>query len=95
MKEIKNLTVIKTDIARIGHTVTDFNGDCAFSCECCTSRIEEILLRNILELFGEEYKIIDVFDDDEGDITFQTNLPYDEFLKYHKKFVAEQFVGDE
>ena len=78
---IMNIQVEKTDIDLIGHTCYSENGNLAIICSTDTSGIEQILLRNILKCFGEEYKIVDEYDTDSeeieySDIVFETNLPY-------------------
>ena len=57
--------------------------------QCCGIKVEEILLRNVLKCFGEEYHIVRsedfIWQDDEGDgddvyeIEFITNLPIEKF----------------
>ena len=84
------LEVSKEDIKNIGidhfnDTDTNFlivvsNG------EICG--IEEIILRNILKDFGENYKIVkteDYFKDGNFDVWYYTNLPYEIYQKVYKK----------
>ena len=82
------LEVIKSDITRIGHTCHSKDGFLEIFCNPDTANLEEILLRNILKCFGEEYKIVDTEDADYMDsISFLTNLPYDLFreeMNYNK-----------
>ena len=78
-----NLEVLKKDIKRIGHTTYNENGNAAFICNGDTSNIEAILLRNILKCFGDEYEIMSEEDyegNDEFEIVFYTNLPFDLLL---------------
>ena len=84
--ESKQLTVCKKDIKGIGHTTFgDEKGMTVFVCEMRLHFIEEILLRNILELYG--YKIITFGDipcncencDDTAGIAFGTNMPFEEY----------------
>lgn len=83
-KNIMNVQVEKTDIKKIGNTAYNEDGFLAIICDSDTANIEEILLRNILKCFGEEYKVISAedfeWDGVEGcDICFTTNLPYELF----------------
>ena len=74
------IEVEKSDITRIGHTCHSKDGFLEIFCEPDTANLEEILLRNILKCFGEEYKIVGTEDADYMDsISFLTNLPYDMF----------------
>ena len=73
-----NIQVEKKDIECIGHTSYNNNGNLAVICSVDTSSIENILLRNILKCFGEEYKIIADYDTDSeeignSDIVYETN----------------------
>ena len=82
-----NIEVTKEDISRIGHTKYNEDGFLAIICDGDTSNIEAILLRSILKCFGDEYKVIKSEDymwaNDEGeeeyDILYVTNLPYEIF----------------
>jgi hypothetical protein len=78
-----NLDLIKEDLNRIGNTKYEKNGFLCIICNIKTANIEEILLRNILKLFGE-YKILETNDfawseeDAENwkfDIEMLTNMP--------------------
>jgi hypothetical protein len=81
------IEVEKEDIRKIGNTWYNEDGFLAITCDCETANIEEILLRNVLKCFGEEYHIVSVEDfiwqDDDGDdvyeIEFFTNLPYEKY----------------
>lgn len=81
------ITVEKKDITRIGNTAFNKNGNLAIVCNGETSNIEEILLRNILKCFGDDYKVISSEDniwvnvkgEEVYDILFTTNLPYELF----------------
>lgn len=86
-KNIMNVQVEKADIKKIGNTAFNQNGNLAIVCNGDTANIEEILLRNILKCFGEEYKVISSEDniwvnvkgEEVYDILFTTNLPYELF----------------
>lgn len=75
------IEVVKSDIEKIGTTIFPENGNTTFICDVATTNIEEILLRNILKCFGEEYAILseDDFTWENGDmaIEYKTNLPWD------------------
>lgn len=98
MKEIKNLTVTKTDISKIGHTVFNDESGCSFVCHKETFWIEEIFLRNILELFGEDYKITGTFvDEDENgveSVVFTTNFPNELYENEYDFLRVKQFMGE-
>lgn len=89
-----NFKVNKEDILQIGHTVFPNKGCAAFVCSPEHSKIEYILLRNILECFGEDCKIVDTYERYESkedssavtDIVFMTNLSY----KTYKWFVENE-----
>ena len=75
-----NIEVEKSDITRIGHTCHSKDGFLEIFCEPDTANLEEILLRNILKCFGEDYMIVSSEDADYMDsISFLTNLPYEVF----------------
>lgn len=91
MAESKTLTVCKADIGKIGGTTcenfADENiapGGTSFFCDVNLANIEEILLRNILDLYG--YKIIESmdhgnFDDMENfQIRYVTDMPWKEYM---------------
>ena len=78
-----NLTVEKEDIKKIGHTTYGEGGNTAIICGIDTANIEEILLRNILKCFGNEYEIVSSEDYNgygEDDILFLTNLPFETYM---------------
>lgn len=75
------LEVNKSDITRIGHTCYGKNGFLEILCEANTANIEEILLRNILKCFGEDYMITGTGDEGMDSVSFLTNLPYELFQK--------------
>lgn len=84
MNDTMNVQVEKADIKKIGNTAFNQNGNLAIICNCDTANIEEILLRNILKCFGDEYKIVGEGDlvwenKDLVDTIYETNLPYDMF----------------
>ena len=86
------LQVNKSDIKNIGHTTFEIEGNTAIICSIETCNIEEILLRNILKCFGDEFEITDIEDywyekadgDDDVDILCITNLPYDQYMALYK-----------
>lgn len=85
---MRNISVEKNDILKIGNTIFEENGNVNILCSIQTAKIEEILLRNILLTFNEEYKIIseEDFEWDNGDkeIKFITNMPWNEYVNVGK-----------
>ena len=85
--KIGNLSVYKSDIKNIGHTICEEfahnkqTGKTCFICDVKTANIEEIILREILVLYG--YKIEDTRDYDDGDINviFATDMPWKEYME--------------
>lgn len=70
--QIKDIKLYKTDIYKIGHTMyVGEDGYLRIIAEGMTANIEEILLRNILLLFGE-YSITETTDHEWG-VEFITN----------------------
>lgn len=74
----------KQDLHKIGHTITPTKeGGTSFICSPDTCRIESILLREILLLFGD-YKIISeddfIWDNGVCDWEIITNLPYEIYM---------------
>ena len=78
-----NLDLRKDDLNRIGNTKFEENGFLCIICNSETANIEQILLRNILKLFGK-YEILKVNDyawneeDAENwkfDVEILTNMP--------------------
>lgn len=93
-----NLTLIKHDINRIGNTKYSKNGFLGVICYIETANIEEILLRNILKLFGE-YEIIETNDfawseeDAENwkfDIEMLTNMRIEVYNKEFNSSIGEK-----
>ena len=84
--ESKTLTVCKEDIKKIGHTVyQDISyGGTIFKCYEQVANIEEILLRNILELYGYSIVSVDSWMDydkvRELHVELKTNMPWEEFM---------------
>jgi len=84
------MKLYKKDLLNIGHTVYYKKGYTRFNIDAKTCNIEEIFLREILELFS--CKIISTEDyiwtDDKGkeifDVAIQTNLPWDVYLELSK-----------
>ena len=52
------IEVEKEDIRKIGNVWSNEDGFLAIICNGDTANIEEILLRNVLKCFGEEYHIV-------------------------------------
>ena len=86
------LELRKEDLSRIGNTKFDKNGFLCIICNSDTVNIEEILLRNILKLFGE-YEILESNDfawsDEDAenwkfDIEMITNMPIEVYNKEFK-----------
>lgn len=68
--------VRKEDIENIGHTMFNENGYLSIICDYTTCNIEEILLRTILQCWGDEYRITSSDDRPDG-LVFDTNLSWD------------------
>ena len=88
------IEVEKEDIRKIGNVWSNENGFLAIICDGETANIEEILLRNVLKCFGEEYHIVsaedfiwdeDDYDEWDFDIEFITNLPYEVYNECTQK----------
>ena len=81
------LQLIKSDIHRIGATFHNDEGNCVFVFyeDDVAYQIEYIVLRNLLQLFGPQYRIIsedEYIDETEGlSIHLTTNLPWKEYMK--------------
>ena len=82
-----NLSTTKSDIRFIGDSVCpNDNGNCVFVFygDHDAYGIEYIFLRNILKLFGQQYRITsedEYFDEKEGlVIHLTTNLPWEMFM---------------
>ena len=89
-----NIQVEKEDIRKIGNVWSNEDGFLAIICNSDTANIEEILLRNVLKCFGEEYHIVsskdficqdDDYDEWDFDIEFITNLPYEVYNECTQK----------
>ncbi len=89
--ESKHLSVYKSDIKNIGGTMCEnFDdedispGGTSFFCDVNLANIEEILLREILDLYG--YKIMESMDHGSLDdienmqIRYVTNMPWEEYM---------------
>lgn len=89
--ESKQLSVYKTDIKKIGGTACenfdDENispGGTSIFCDVRLANIEEILLREILDLYG--YKIVESMDHGDWDdmenfqIRYVTDMPWKEYM---------------
>lgn len=82
------LDLRKSDIHSFGHTACQEGGNLViiYDVNDDTYHIGMILLRNVLKLFGGEYRITKTeewFEDDDfqnGDIWVYTNLPWDVFM---------------
>lgn len=74
------MTLYKSDLWKMGHTFYQEDGNLHIICDITTCNIEEIFIRNILTLFGNDYKIVEVsdFEDENGNfsIEYVTNLPF-------------------
>ena len=57
-----NLQVTGKDIKKIGYKVFDNEGYLTIVTEGSCYGLEDILLRNILRCFGDDYKVTDSFD---------------------------------
>ena len=76
-----NLQVEQSDIKNIGHTVYPSDGNLTiFVGSLQTANIEEILLRNILKCFDEEYVILFIEDREGDNVGFITTLPWDIYI---------------
>lgn len=86
MNTTKSLTVKKSDVVKIGNTVSFENGVCQFIADGLTANIEEILLRNILEIGGYSILYADEvwWDDDDVDIMFSTDMPKEVYEEWSK-----------
>ena len=79
-----NTEVKKEDLSHIGRARYNDNGNTAFVCPLKTAHMDSMLLKNILQCFGNEYRIIDSYErlDDDTDFhigpykVFITNLPW-------------------
>ena len=87
-----HLELIKSDIHRIGGaTYQDDEGNCVFVFyeDDVAYQIEYIFLRNLLKLFGEQYRITSedeyVEEGDELVIHLTTNLPWKEYLEVYEQ----------
>lgn len=81
-----NLQVTGKDIKNIGYKVFDNEGYLTIVTERSCYGLEDILLRNILRCFGDDYKVTDSYDyerpdepedSDEMDVAWDTNLPWE------------------
>ncbi len=83
--ESKNLEVCKDDLKKIGTAFGNDDGMTVFACNLSLQFIEEILLRNILDLYG--YKIVSFGEipcgcddcEDVAGIGFGTTMPWEEY----------------
>lgn len=90
MDACRSIVVYKKDIKKIGHTTYGEEGKTIFVCNVKLANIEEILLREILNLFG--YNITDTRDRilgenphwEQVDIEFITDMPWDEYMNLEK-----------
>ena len=79
---MKNLTLQFNDIKRIGHTIYNNEGLTVFICNPQTSNIEFLFLREILAIKGYEITSEKDFyweENEDTDIEFSTNLPFEIF----------------
>ena len=87
-----HLELIKSDIHRIGGaTYQDDEGNCVFVFyeDDVAYQIEYIFLRNLLKLFGEQYRITSedeyVEEGDELVIHLTTKLPWKEYMEVYEQ----------
>lgn len=87
-----HLELIKSDIYRIGGTTfQNDEGNCVFVFDGDDDayQIEYIVLRNLLQLFGPQYRITseDEYIDETEELSthLTTNLPWEEYMKEKKK----------
>lgn len=76
--------VEKEDIKSIGNTKFEENNMTCFICDFETSHIEKILLRTILQTFGNDFKIVGECDHPYGMI-FKTNFPWEKYNSVNYK----------
>ena len=91
------LQLLKSDIHCIGDTIyPNDEGNCVFvfDGDLDAFGIKRIFLRNILKLFGEQYRVIsedEYVDEGEGlSIHLTTNLPWDIYMAEHIKQKTEE-----
>ena len=81
-----NLQVKQSDIHGIGYKTINNNGFLTIVTDGSCYGLEDILLRNILRCFGDDYKVTDSYDcerpdepedSDEMDVAWDTNLPWE------------------
>ena len=81
-----NLQVKQSDIQGIGYKTINNNGFLTIVTDGSCYGLEDILLRNILRCFGDDYKVTDSYDcerpdepedSDEMDVAWDTNLPWE------------------
>ena len=72
---LSQVWVNKMDIKSIGDTIFEENNNTSFICDFITCNIEEILLRSILQCWGNNYMITKRYEHNFG-IVFQTNFPW-------------------
>jgi hypothetical protein len=84
------LKVKGKDINNIGYKVFDNEGDLTIVSDGSCYGLEDILLRNILKCFGDDYKVTDSYDYErpvgpedsrEMDVAWDTNLPWEVYCK--------------
>jgi hypothetical protein len=87
-----NFELIKSDILRIGGTTyQNDEGNCVFVFyeDDVAYGVEHIILRNLLPLFGEQYRITSedeyVEEGDELVIHLTTNLPWKEYMEVYEQ----------
>jgi hypothetical protein len=86
------MKLLKEDINRIGYEwIETENGHLLVLSKTRESGIEEILLRNILQEFGD-YKIMEYPGCEEGvkrNVGYVTNLPFELYREAHALFLKE------
>ena len=95
---IMYLKLIKSDIYRIGGaTYHNDDGNCVFVFygDDVAYGIERIFLRNLLKLFGEQYKVVSVdeYIDEKDEIStyVTTNLPWEMYMSEETKLQDEDW----
>lgn len=79
---MKTVKVQASDILTIGYHAFEKEGNTHFLTVFETVATDRIILRSILECFGETYKILDVVENDESDdAEIITNLPWEKYIE--------------
>lgn len=82
---MKTVKVQAADILTIGYKAFEKEGNTHFLTVFETVATDRIILRSILECFGETYKILDVVENDESDdAEIISNLPWEKYEEIEK-----------